>query len=703
MSLVSRAASLALQLLIVTLAVLLGAEMAANVRIIPKALLHLPQIDFGPEDIRAVLTAYLIACGASFLANRAISGPDPFEGPRRLAKEIWALLVGVVAAALYLFFFTSIMFSPELLLDASLIALILHLLAWLVIGRLRRAATPVGGFFASLFGLLKSPWTWPILLFALSPLVVARQFTTDRDFANWVTNLRVSANIGGDHPYELVNALGKTTFVTPIMAQFAPGDANHIYVLTRGGQLHRADYPSGANSTLLLDLSAKVGYVEMENGALGFDLHPEFGKPGSPNAGFVYVYYTEHHPDRQVNHLTRYDLRAGSPAAVQATATPLIEQGRNNDGYHNAGSVEFGPDGMLYLTVGEASAVDSHQRIDRRLVGGVLRIDVDCRPGASRPIARQPEAGKSGNYCIPIDNPYAADPGALGEFWAHGLRNPFRLSFDPQTGQAWVGEVGSTTWEEVNRIVKGGNYQFPFIEGVTPQPLFEKPALVVGTEQPPVLTYKHTAYLRSVIGGIVYRGTRYADLDGQYLFMDNYSGEVMAIPASAARADRWDVVARSRDVAQRGPTSMVQAPDGAILVTVMGDNDTATGIVAKLVPAGSDEARAGAAARATAAPKAVSLAQARTLFNVNCARCHGAGGAGDGPDADKLGDYVPNFTDPNFHKWRSDEEILAAIHGGGGAVGRGPAMPPWEGVLSEPEMVALKDYVRSFNGKGPAN
>lgn len=705
MSLVSRIASFALQMLIVTLAVLLGAEMAANVRIIPKALLHLPQIDFGPDDIRTVLSAYLIGCGAAFLANRLISGPDPFDGPRRLAKEIWALVVGIVAAALYLFFLTAIVFSPELLLDASLIALALHVVAWLVIGRVRRAPTPVLGFFGQLFGLLRSPWTWPILLFALSPIVVARQFTSDRDFANLVTNLRVSANVGGGQPYELVNALGTTTFMTPIMAQFAPGDPGRIYVLTRSGQLHRADYPSGANSTLLLDISKKVGFVEMENGALGFDLHPEFGKAGSPNAGYVYVYYTEYRADRQVNHLTRYDLRAGDPAAVQATATPLIEQRRNNDGYHNAGSVEFGPDGMLYLTVGEASAADSHQRIDMRLVGGVLRLDVDCRPGVSRPIARQPKDGRSGNYCIPTDNPYAADPSALGEFWAHGLRNPFRISFDPQTGELWAGEVGSTTWEEVNRIVKRGNYQYPYVEGVTPQPSYPKPAAIAGTEQPPVLTYRHTAFLRSVIGGIVYRGAVYPDLAGKYLFMDNYSGEVMAIPADAARSDSWTVVARSRDVAQRGPTAIVPAPDGAILITVMGDNDKPTGTVARLVPADSDAARAAAATRTAATPAvaaAISPAQARSLFNVNCARCHGASGQGDGPDHEQLGNYVPNFTDPNFHKWRSDAEILAAIKGGGQAVGRGPAMPPWEGVISEAEMVALKDYVRAFNGKAAA-
>lgn len=288
----------------------------------------------------------------------------------------------------------------------------------------------------------------------------------------------------------------------------------------------------------------------------------------------------------------------------------------------------------------------------------------------------------------------------------------------------WAGEVGSTTWEEVNRIEKGGNYQFPFIEGVTPtrEP---RPERIVGAERPPVVTYKHTAFLRSVIGGVVYRGNQYPALKDRYLFLDNYSGEVMAIPVDLAGPVVWEpagpaerqrpaeaVVARVRDVSQRGATAMVVAPDGAILIAVMGDNDRPSGMIARLVPSDSaagraaeEQARTEQRIAASSAPGAavagalvagVPLDQARLLYNSNCARCHGASGKGDGPDSQDLGAWVPDFTSPNFHKWRSDEEILAAIRGGGAAVGQGEMMPPWEGILTEAEMAGVRDYVRSF-------
>ncbi len=686
-----------LELVIVAAAVFIGAPIAENFRIIPKALLHLPQISFSMADTLVVLKAFLGFCGAAFIINGLLNGWDVFGSPRRAAKEIYALLTGIVAAALYLFLLTAISFSPELLLDASLIAFALFLAAFMAF---RGTA---GAFLGNLFGLLKSPWTWPILLFAMTPLVVARQFTVDRDFANWVTNIRVSANVGGDHPYTLVNALGTTLFETPIDAKFARGDTAHVYVLTRGGKLYRADYPSGANKTLLLDIAPKVGYVEFENGALGFDVHPAFTQVGSPGAGQAFVYYTEYHADRQVNHLTRYDLSAGDPTKALASATPLIEQRRGNDGYHNAGSVNFGPDGFLYLSVGEMGMPNCHQRIDCSLVGGILRLDVDRKGGTvSRPIARQPKNGVTANYFIPLDNPYAGNPNVLGEYWAHGLRNPFRISFDLLSGQLWAGEVGSTEWEEVNRIGKGTNHQFPFIEGFTAQPAFPRPANFVGVETPPVLTYHHTAYLRSVIGGLVYRGDKLADLKNRYVFGDNYSGEIMTIPADTKRTDKWTVVARSADVAQRGLTGFTAAPDGELLITVMGDNDHPTGMLAKLAPSGSDAAKAADAARATsaAAPAAtVTLAQAQSLYAVNCARCHGASGKGDGPDAKALGDYVPNFTDPNFQRYFSDEAIVQVIAKGGPGIGRGPMMPPWEGVLKPAEITAMKDHVRRLGAQ----
>lgn len=706
---IARAATFALELLVVALAATGGAWFANRYQIIPKALLHLPTIRFGEADVRVVAVTVLVGCAASFLGARLIAGWHVFGSGRRVAIEVYALVVGIVAASLYQFFLTAVNFSPELLLDTTLLALLGLLAVYLVFGPSELdVGRRIGGFFGNVFGLMRRPAIWLVILFALSPIVVGRQFTADRDFANWVTRLRVNANVATDQPFTLVNALGDLRLNTPIMVAFARSDPRTAYVLTRNGAVWRADYPGGGGARELMNLKGALGFVEVENGALGFDLHPDFGRAGSPNAGFAYIYYTEYRAEGQTNRLTRFDLSRPDPAARLASATPLIAQRRNAEGYHNAGMVRFGPDRMLWLSVGELSMPACHQKIDCALAGGILRIDVDRQGGTiSRPILRQPRDGETANYFIPIDNPYAArGADALGEFWAHGLRNPFRFDFDPATGALWAGEVGSTVWEEVNRIEKGGNYQFPYIEGFTPTGgRFDRPAKIEGIEHPPVLTYRHTAFLRSVIGGTVYRAAALPALRGKYIFADNYSGEIMAIPATARRADRWEVVARARDVAQRGLTAMVVAPDGALLVPVMGDNDTPTGMIARLAPSDSAEGRATearvAAARRTAAAQpvvAVSLAKAHTIFAGNCARCHGAEGRGNGPDAAELG-HVPNFHDENFHKWRSDAEILAALHGGGAAVGGSEMMPPWKDVLTEAEMVGLKNYVRSFRGK----
>lgn len=722
-----RLAVLALELGTVTIATLAAARTAAEVRLIPKSLLAIPKVAFGAADSRVMLLSTLLACAGTLLLARLVAGWQPFASARRFAVEVYALVAGIVLASLYQFFLTAVNFSPEFLLQSTLIAIALFLLMFVALGpRDRSAARRAGHGAGALFGLLNRPAAWGVVLLALMPLLVGRQFVADRDFANWVTRLRVAANMQSDLPFTLASALGQTRLTTPIMMQFARSDPNSLYVLTRAGELWRADYPGGGNARLLMSIAPKVGYVEMENGALGFDLHPEFGRPGSPNAGFVYIYYTEYRQDRQTNHLTRYDLSAPTPEARLASATSLIAQERGNDGYHNAGMVAFGPDGMLWLSVGEAAMKECHQRIDCALVGGILRIDVDRRGGAvSRPITRQPKDGRTGNYFIPLDNPWAGRGDALGEFWAIGLRNPFRFAFDPATGAVWAGEVGSTTWEEVNRIERGGNYQFPFIEGVEPTRV-ARPARVEGSQRPPVLTYRHTAFLRSVIGGIVYRGERHPSLRGKYLFLDNYSGEVMTLPVDLAGPVVWEpegpaerrrpkatVIARVPDVSQRGATAMIVAPDGEILIAVMGDNDRPTGMIARLVTRDSAAGReadrehqreagqrlaasGGAIPVAGALVAGVPLDQARRLYNVNCARCHGATGKGDGPDSQDLGAWVPNFADASFHRWRSDEELLAAIRAGGAAVGQSEAMPPWAGILSEAEMVGIRDYVRSF-------
>ena len=688
---------LVLQLAIILVAVLIGSYLAHNFRMIPRWLLNIPKVSFNSGDILTSIKVFLAFCGGAFVIGRLILGWGVFSTARRTAQEVYVLVVGVVASSLYLFILTTVNFSPELLVNTTVISILLFAIAYLILGSAEASGngTRVWAFIKNLFGLLKKPAIWAVLVFALVPLLLARQFKADPDLANWITNKRVAANISHDYPYQLKPILAEATFLQPIMSRFAPGDEDTIYILERSGSLYSADYPSGSNKTLLIDQTDIVGQVEMENGALGFDLHPLFDETGNSGKPYVYVYYTSYRPDSQTNFLSRFDLSLPDPGARASSEVNLIAQDRNNRGYHNAGSVEFGPDGFLYLSIGEAQAKDCHQRIDCSLVGGILRLDVDEAGGeVSHAPTRQPKNGKTTGYFIPNDNPYVGEENALEEFWAFGMRNPFRMSFDKQTGDLWAGDVGETVWEEVNRIVKGGNYQFPFIEGYE-ETGDARPEKLIGVQQEPIYAYEHTALLRAVIGGTVYRGAEFPELLGMYLFADNYSGEIFSLPATGEKVDEVERIARSPLVAQAGITSLVAAPDGELVVTTMGKFNTATGVVFRLV-GGDEEFSSSAIELAQSAEATISSADAKSLFNTNCARCHGTTGEADGPDSQKLGAWVPNFQSAEFHKWRSDEEILTAIQSGGMGVGQSPAMPPWNDILTEAEMVALRDYVRSF-------
>jgi glucose/arabinose dehydrogenase len=496
----------------------------------------------------------------------------------------------------------------------------------------------------------------------------------------------------------LINAFPGLYFRQPMLVGFSPANPSDVYVLERHGKIYRvsADHADNKNfnKELVLDFSEKVGVVDVENGALGFDLHPEFDASQAP--AYIYVYYTDVSEQRQINKVSRFDIAAADPDRRLASETVLMALQRNLEGYHNGGSVEFGPDGFLYIALGEASDPKNQQRIDNKLFGGILRIDVDARGGdVSHPIGRRPQQGETDHYYIPNDNPFVGTVDALEEFWALGLRNPFRIAFDSASGRLWAAEVGSTRIEEVNVIEKGGNYQFPYIEGVelTGRP---KPERIIGNETAPVYYYEHTAYERAVIGGTVYRGNQYPELQGKYIFADNYSGHVRAIDASGAATDSAGLLAKAAQVAQRGITSVLSTPGGDIYVTVLGKLQEATGQVLKLVSA-EQAAVAGDETESNTVAENEAI-DAEQIYNTNCGRCHGFAGKGDGPDAAALGVELPDFSSAEYHRQRDDEFLARVIHEGGSALGLNVAMPPWVGILDDREIQALVRYIRDLGG-----
>src|SRR5262249_13768173 len=204
-------------------------------------------------------------------------------------------------------------------------------------GRGTNPLSAIFGLLGSLLRLLASPAVVAGLLFAFCPVIIAKAFTPSRDFANFVTRVRMMSSSPGTLKYQLTSAFPGVVFLQPIDIQFPPDKSPFIYVLERRGKLWRMG-SDGGNRELLLDFSSRVGIPEVENGALGFALHPEFGRDGSPNRSFVYAYYTDATvPNQQTNRLVRFDLSPPTVEARSASETPLIEFKRNPDGFHNAG------------------------------------------------------------------------------------------------------------------------------------------------------------------------------------------------------------------------------------------------------------------------------------------------------------------------------------------------------------------------------
>ncbi len=363
-----------------------------------------------------------------------------------------------------------------------------------------------------------------------------------------------------------VPAFPNLTFPNPVVLLPEPR-TNRLFVCGREGLIYFFENdPMTATKTLFLDIRPRTqGYDDC--GLLGMAFHPEFNLPGSTNCHHFYIYYNyspsplipggNHRPPsttRSYNRLSRFTVPEGSAVADPNSELVLINQFDVNL-WHNGGGMFFGSDGFLYLSNGDGGGDNdpnnNTQRIDSGLFSGVLRIDVGQNPARSHPIRRQPQspatppsgwpATYSGNYFIPNDNPWVNPDGSvLEEFWAIGLRSPHRMTFDPVSGQIWNGEVGKDTREEVNLIVRGGNYQWAYLEGTIPGPK-AKPATLIGTDQPPVYDYLHADANACVIGGYVYRGHQHAaDLSGKYIFGDNFSARIWALsynPTGASTVD----------------------------------------------------------------------------------------------------------------------------------------------------------------------
>jgi uncharacterized repeat protein (TIGR03806 family) len=336
-----------------------------------------------------------------------------------------------------------------------------------------------------------------------------------------------------------VEAFPNLTFDDPVALVAAP-HTGQLFVAEREGRLYAFENRPDADArTLVLDL-AEHTQGEDDSGLLGLVFHPEFGEPGSPNAGYVYLHYAlSQDPVSRpaaftptVSRLARFTVDLDTLVADPASELVLIDQSDDSP-WHQGGAMFFHPaDGFLYLAVGDEGPghcfFDNCQRIDKDLFSGVLRLDVDMRGGSiSHPIPRQPQTGATANYYIPNDNPFVGRPGVLEEFYAIGLRSPHRMTYDPLDDIAFIGDVGQSTREEIDVLAREANYQWNVLEGLEIADV-PKPEAPLGVWTSPLLDLARQE-AASVIGGYVYRGSRLPALYGKYVFGDHMTGNIWAL------------------------------------------------------------------------------------------------------------------------------------------------------------------------------
>ncbi|MBL8737049.1 MAG: PQQ-dependent sugar dehydrogenase [Planctomycetes bacterium] len=304
-------------------------------------------------------------------------------------------------------------------------------------------------------------------------------------------------------PVQWLDAFPGLTFFQPLAIVAVPG-SDDLVVAEQGGRLLRfANNPSTTVANVILDLGDRL-QAGGEEGLLGLALAPAFAVTGE-----VFVYYSASGPRRSVIARFLPEATPSVPGELDPASELVLLEIPQPFANHNAGCLQFGPDDMLYVASGDGGSgndpFDNAQDLTN-LLGKILRLAPDGS--------------------VPPDNPYAQTGGGVrGEIWAHGLRNPFRMSFDQQ-GRLWVGDVGQIDREEIDLVTRGANLGWPLYEGnrSNKNPL----AVPANAFTGPVLDYGRGDGV-AVIGGYVYRGTAVPDLVGAYVYADYGSGNVWGL------------------------------------------------------------------------------------------------------------------------------------------------------------------------------
>jgi glucose/arabinose dehydrogenase/mono/diheme cytochrome c family protein len=314
-----------------------------------------------------------------------------------------------------------------------------------------------------------------------------------------LTTSRVVGSPDPPPPFRTRRAFPKLSFKLPVYLTHEP-NTDRLFVVEQNGRIVAFKNDPATDKT---DLFCQIE----DHDTYSMIFHPDYAKNG-----FVYLFSNGlNSAERKKNHIFRFTVKRDGSRCCDPDSRQLVIEWESNG--HNGGDMAFGLDGYLYLSAGDGTS-DSDGDLTgqdlRDLCSAIIRIDVN-----------HPDPGKG--YSVPKDNPFLKTEGARPELWAFGLRNPWRMSLDRETGNLWVGDVGQDLWEMVHIIQRGGNYGWSVYEGSHPFQLNRKRG--PGPILKPIMEHPHSES-RSLTGGHVYRGKKFKDLQGAYVYGDYSTGKI---------------------------------------------------------------------------------------------------------------------------------------------------------------------------------
>jgi quinoprotein glucose dehydrogenase len=372
-------------------------------------------------------------------------------------------------------------------------------------------------------------------------------------------------------------AYPQITFTRPLWMEEAPDGTKRMFVIEQAGKiLIMPSDRNGKETNVFLDITGRKPWVNDEEGLLGMAFHPQY----KTNRKF-YVFYSQQQPMRTV--ISEFQASASNPDEADMASERVLLVINKPYWNHDGGAMVFGPDGYLYISIGDGGKGGDPHNLSQSLSflqGKILRIDVNGRDYAQR-------------YGIPGDNPFAKVPPDQGwrpEIWAYGMRNAWRISFDRETGLLWAGDVGQDAWEEVDVIVKGGNYGWSGQEGFHQFKASQEAKNTID----PIMEYAHTpaqakeskfpahSLGNCITGGYVYRGSKIPKLRGVYVYGDYVMGTIWGLRYEGGKVTADGILSKPnpmRKIASFGQDDegelYVLAFDGHIYQIVEGKTEAA--------------------------------------------------------------------------------------------------------------------------------